>query len=58
MWLAETAADDETLEVLAEQGIKFTILSPFQAARVRPLDEKGEWQDVNGATLIHQCRIW
>jgi len=48
LWLAETAADDATLEVLAEQGIKFTILSPFQAARVRPLDEKGEWQDVNG----------
>ncbi|HWD17718.1 MAG TPA: DUF3536 domain-containing protein [Verrucomicrobiae bacterium] len=47
MWLPETAADDETLDVLAEQGIKFTILSPFQAARVRPLSG-GDWQDVNG----------
>ena len=37
MWLSETAADNETLEALADQGIKFTILSPFQAARIRPL---------------------
>src|SRR5665213_2411341 len=49
MWLAETAADDETLDVLAERGIKFTILSPFQAARVRPLAENSEWQDAGGA---------
>ncbi|NIP58164.1 MAG: glycoside hydrolase, partial [Gemmatimonadetes bacterium] len=38
MWLAETAADVATLEALAEQGIRFTILAPRQAARVRPLD--------------------
>ncbi|MGZ8920953.1 MAG: DUF3536 domain-containing protein, partial [Limisphaerales bacterium] len=30
MWLAETAADTPTLEVLARHGIEFTILSPFQ----------------------------
>jgi alpha-amylase/alpha-mannosidase (GH57 family) len=51
MWLAETAADDETLDVLAEHGIKFTILSPFQAARVRPLEENSEWQDASGAKV-------
>jgi alpha-amylase/alpha-mannosidase (GH57 family) len=50
MWLAETAADDETLDALAEQGVKFTILSPFQAARVRPL-ANGDWQDVNGGKV-------
>ncbi|MHC1784247.1 MAG: DUF3536 domain-containing protein [Anaerolineaceae bacterium] len=32
MWLPETAANTETLEVLAECGIKFTILAPWQAA--------------------------
>jgi alpha-amylase/alpha-mannosidase (GH57 family) len=51
MWLPETAADDESLDVLAEHGIKFTILSPFQANRVRPLTENAEWQDVNGAKI-------
>lgn len=30
MWLPETAADEETLEVLAEAGIQFTILAPHQ----------------------------
>jgi alpha-amylase/alpha-mannosidase (GH57 family) len=51
MWLPETAADDETLDVLAEHGIKFTILSPFQANRIRPLEENSEWQDVNGSKI-------
>ena len=32
MWLPETAVNDETLEVLAESGIRFTILAPWQAA--------------------------
>lgn len=30
MWLPETAVDLETLEVLAENGIEFTILAPWQ----------------------------
>jgi len=33
MWLPETAVDDETLDVLAEQGIAFTILGPQQVRR-------------------------
>jgi len=37
IWLAETAVDLETLEVLANQNIKFTILSPDQAKRVRKI---------------------
>ncbi|MEJ2503046.1 MAG: DUF3536 domain-containing protein, partial [Gemmatimonadota bacterium] len=37
MWLAETAANVATLEALAEQDIRFTILAPNQAKRVRPM---------------------
>ncbi len=50
MWLAETAADTATLEVLAEHGIKFTVLSPFQASKSRQIGEE-EWHDVNGARI-------
>lgn len=47
MWLAETAVDTETLEVLAESGITFTILAPRQAAAVKRAGEEG-WTDVTG----------
>ncbi len=36
MWLPETAVDDETLEVLAEAGILFTVLAPHQVERRSP----------------------
>ncbi len=36
IWLAETAVDTETLELIADEGIKFTVLSPDQAAAIRP----------------------
>lgn len=51
MWLPECAADNASLDVLAQHGIKFTVLSPFQAARMRPLEGNAEWQDVNGAKI-------
>jgi alpha-amylase/alpha-mannosidase (GH57 family) len=39
MWLAETAVDTESLELMAQHGIKFTILAPSQCKRVRQLKE-------------------
>lgn len=39
IWLAETAVDVPTLEAVAEQGVRFTILAPHQAARIRPLPD-------------------
>jgi hypothetical protein len=30
MWLPETAVDDDTLDVLAAEGIRFTVLAPHQ----------------------------
>jgi hypothetical protein len=35
MWLAETAANRSVLDLMAQEGIKFTILAPAQCARVR-----------------------
>src|SRR5688572_32269470 len=34
MWLPETAVDLETLEVLAEEGIRFTIVAPHQVEKI------------------------
>ena len=47
MWLPETAVNTETLEVLAGNGIRFTILAPRQAKRVRRKDGR-KWVDVTG----------
>ncbi|MCB9772201.1 MAG: DUF3536 domain-containing protein [Candidatus Omnitrophica bacterium] len=50
MWLAETAVDTETLELLADHNIKFTILAPNQAAKIKKLKGK-EWIDVSGGQV-------
>ncbi len=49
MWLAETAVDIESLEMMAEHGISFTILSPYQAKRIR--NKNSEWIDVSGGKV-------
>ncbi len=46
MWLPETAVDRETLDILAEHGIRFTILAQHQAGRVRAI---GDGAQSNGA---------
>ncbi len=50
MWLAETAVDDDTLRVLEENGIKFTVLSPYQALKIRKEDDK-DWTDVSWGNI-------
>lgn len=54
MWLPETAVDVPTLETLATHGMRFTILAPHQAKRVRSLGHSA-WQDVN-ADSVETCR--
>lgn len=44
MWLPETAVDLETLDMMAQLGLKFTVLSPYQAARFRATGAR-HWRD-------------
>jgi len=57
LWLPETAVDNESLEVLAEAGVKFTILAPHQAQRVRPLGTEA-WEDVSGGIDPSRAYLW
>lgn len=50
IWLAETAVDTATLEILAEAGVAFTILAPHQAAAVRRIGGS-RWTDVSGSRI-------
>jgi alpha-amylase/alpha-mannosidase (GH57 family) len=61
MWLSETAVDNETLELLAQQGILFTVLAPSQCARVRPLLEKPKRKikpDADDAAKVLAAEPW
>jgi len=61
MWLAETAADSESLELLAQHGIKFTVLAPHQCKRIRahspspapgdPAAVETDWVDTPDASV-------
>ena len=50
IWLAETAINMDTVVDLIEAGVRFTILAPTQAEKVRAL--KGhEWTDVSDGSV-------
>ncbi|ABF43705.1 glycoside hydrolase, family 57 [Candidatus Koribacter versatilis Ellin345] len=61
MWLPEAAVDVESLEVLVDQGIKFTVLAPHQAGQVRKLGPGGRWKGVQGGqidpTRAYLCKL-
>ncbi len=50
IWLPETAVDTESLEVLAENGIQFTILAPRQAKAYRKIGDK-KWNELKGENI-------
>ena len=45
MWLPETAVNDDVVGALIEEGIRYIVLSPYQAHRVRRLGAS-EWTSV------------
>ena len=54
MWLSETAVDTETLEVLADEGVRFVILAPHQIEATR-LDAQDEWSIATEIRLCESC---
>lgn len=60
MWLAETAVDTETLEILAENEIRFTVLAPRQCATIRAKGASN-WTEVHEGTLntkrVYRCDL-
>jgi len=51
MWLPETAVDHETLDVLAEEGIRFTIVAPHQVERAPSGGLPGWYQTTGGRRI-------
>ena len=51
MWLPETAVDEETLDVVAAHGIRFTILAPHQVNRVPANGLPGRYRTRGGREI-------
>ena len=51
MWLPETALDDETLDVLAQEGMRFTVVAPGQVTSVPNDGHPGRYTTANGRTI-------
>ena len=60
LWLPEAAVNTATLQVLFKYGMRYLILSPFQALRMRPFGGK-RWTDVSrgriDTTQPYRCFI-
>ncbi len=54
LWLPETACNDEVMGALIDASMRYVILSPHQAERVRPLDTSSngaEWKSVADGSI-------
>lgn len=51
MWLSETGINNNIADLLIKHGIKFTILSPWQAKKIRKLDES-DWTEVEDPAIV------
>ena len=50
LWLPETACNERVMSALIEEGLRFVILAPHQAARVRPIGE-ADWRAVDQQSI-------
>jgi alpha-amylase/alpha-mannosidase (GH57 family) len=51
IWLPETACNPETLRVVADEGVKYVILDPLQAEKIRKLNSFESWRDVSASSI-------
>lgn len=59
MWLPECAVDGTVLGILAEEGVRATVLAPGQIAAVRALDARGApWVEVAMAPDVSRPFRW
>jgi len=57
MWLPETAVDLESLDLMVDQGIRFTVLAQRQAKRVRA-ERASKWTEVEGGQIDPTVPYW
>lgn len=50
LWLPETACNDQVIGALIDEGMRFVILAPHQAARARVIGE-ADWRDVDEKSI-------